>query len=306
MKLSPDQIERLKQHLQARGDLLEPMEHAHFKVRRPGLTVASYLSGTLVIQGKLAQEFLEFELYPEVLQTHGPAQPEPSEAHIGSDESGKGDFFGPLVVCAAAAQASDIGKLAALGVRDSKSLTDPQAHSLATKIRAQLKTKVVVIRPERYNALYYKSGNLNLLLAQAHAHVIGALAHECSVAYALVDQFAYPHVLQNEARRAGLTLEIRQRTKAESDPVVAAASIVARATFLQELERCGTAVGLHLPKGASNRVLEAARELASRLGPEALKRVCKLHFKSLDQVVGSAQAAALRESCKARPAETHS
>lgn len=301
MKLTEDEVERLRQHLLSRDDLLEEMEHAHFKVRRPGLTVVSYLSGTLTVQGKAASDFLEFELYPEVLQRHGPEQPALEAAHIGSDESGKGDFFGPLVICAAAAQTGDITKLQKMGVQDSKRLTDEQAQRLAGQIREQICTKMVVIRPERYNRLYYRSGNLNTLLAQAHVHAIAALEKEVNVKYALVDQFAYPRVLENEARKAGLTLEIRQRTKAESDMVVAAASIVARATFLQELRECSKVAGLHLPKGASSQVLAAAHELAQQRGPEALAQVCKLHFKSLNEVVGSARAQVLREAYGAGP-----
>ena len=207
---------------------------------------------------------------------------------IGTDESGKGDYFGPLVVAGVCVPAGGREALAALGVRDSKTLSDRQAERLARAVREAYPIAVVAIGPERYNALYAKVGNLNRLLAWAHARVIENLLEripECREA--ISDQFGDARVLERALLERGRRISLTQRPRAESDPVVAAASIVARAEFLRRLDALSARFGMPLPKGAGPPVLAAGRAFVARHGADALGQVAKLHFRTTRQVTGA-------------------
>jgi len=156
-------------------------------------------------------------------------------------------------------------------------------------IRDAYPTSIVAIGPERYNALYAKVGNLNRLLAWAHARVIENLLGEVPDACeAISDQFADARVLERALLERGRCITLRQRHRAEADPVVAAASIVARAEFLARLEALAARFEVPLPKGAGPPVLGAARAFVARHGAEALGLVAKLHFRTSRQVTGAA------------------
>jgi ribonuclease HIII len=147
-------------------------------------------------------------------------------------------------------------------------------------------TSVVVIGPERYNALYEKFKNLNRLLAWGHARVIENLLElkpDCP--RALSDQFANPRLVQNALMEKGRGIQLEQRTKAESDPAVAAASILARAQFVDWLAKEGRVLGTSLPKGASAAVKAAGCSLVRREGPAVLGKVAKLHFKTAGEIL---------------------
>ena len=212
----------------------------------------------------------------------------PAGGAIGTDESGKGDYFGPLVV--AGVWVADGGRdaLAALGVRDSKTVSDAQARRLAAAVRAGHPTSVVAIGPERYNELYASMGNLNRLLAWGHARVIENLLEavpECR--HAISDQFGDARVLERALLERGRGIVLTQHPRAEADPVVAAASIVARAEFLARLEKLSTRFGTLLPKGAGPPVLTAGRAFVRGHGVPALGQVAKLHFRTTKQVTGA-------------------
>ena len=217
------------------------------------------------------------------------ASPPSAGGAIGTDESGKGDYFGPLVV--AGVWVADGGRdaLAALGVRDSKTVSDPQARRLAAAVRAAHPTSVVAIGPERYNELYASMGNLNRLLAWGHARVIENLLEaipECR--HVISDQFGDARVLERALLERGRGIVLTQHPRAEADPVVAAASIVARAEFLSRLEQLSTRFGAPLPKGAGPPVLTAGQAFVRRHGAAALGQVAKLHFRTTKQVTGAA------------------
>ncbi len=178
--------------------------------------------------------------------------------------------------------------LAALGVRDSKTLSDGQAERLAGAVRQAYPTAVVAIGPERYNALYAKMGNLNRLLAWAHARVIENLLEQIpGCREAVSDQFGDARVLERALLERGQQIRLTQRPRAESDPIVAAASIVARADFLRRLDALSTRFGMPLPKGAGPPVLVAGRAFVARHGTDALAHVAKLHFKTTHQITGT-------------------
>jgi len=217
----------------------------------------------------------------------GATPPPPAGGVIGTDESGKGDYFGPLVV--AGVWVADDGReaLAALGVRDSKKVSDAQARRLAAAVRASHPTSIVAIGPERYNELHASMGNLNRLLAWAHARVIENLLEEVPACQQTIsDQFGDARILERALLERGRRIVLTQHPHAESDPVVAAASIVARAEFLARLDALSTRFGTLLPKGAGPPVLSAGRAFVRRHGAAALREVAKLHFRTTKQVTG--------------------
>jgi len=200
------------------------------------------------------------------------------------DESGKGDYFGPLVAAAVYLEPAQAEALTALGVRDSKRLTDRRAIELAGEIRKQAQVEVVRINPSRYNSLYDKMKNLNRLLAWAHARALENLLNRVSCTRAVIDQFAQPQIIERALMAAGRTIHIEQRHKAEADPAVAAASVVARAEFLAGLEALSHQAGVTLPKGASDQVVLVAKKLLADKGKAQLEQVAKLHFKITHQL----------------------
>jgi ribonuclease HIII len=198
---------------------------------------------------------------------------------IGSDESGKGDYFGPLVVAAVYLEPASAAGLTASGVKDSKRLSDRRAIELADTIRRQCPAEVVKINPARYNSLYAKLKNLNRLLAWAHARALENLLEQVACDRVVIDQFAEPALIERSLMAAGRRVRVEQRHRAESDPAVAAASIVARAEFLTGLSQLSRQAGVTLPKGASAEVESAARQLLASRGHAQLEQVAKLHFQ---------------------------
>ena len=206
------------------------------------------------------------------------------EGHIGVDESGKGDFFGPLVIAACYVGPEHLAKLE--GVRDSKSLTDKRALALSVAIKNACPHVVISIGPAKYNELYEKIRNLNKLLEWGHARAIEDLLGKVSAKKVISDQFANPAGLKRRLFEKGRQVELVSVVRAEADIAVAAASVLARAEFLRRLESLGRDLGCTLPKGASTPVLDAARSIVRTQGVDALKSVCKVHFKTFGQVVG--------------------
>ena len=211
--------------------------------------------------------------------------------HIGTDESGKGDYFGPLVVGGVLVETGTREKLAALGVRDSKKLGDARCRGLAAGIRRICveRYREVIIPPERYNTLYEEfrreGRNLNHLLAWAHARAIESLLECAPCGLAVADQFGNERYIRSRLMNKGREIELIQEHRGERYLAVAAASILARDRFLEYLGRLSEEAGLTLPKGAGPPVVSAAREYVGRHGTDKLFRVAKLHYKTTVQVV---------------------
>jgi ribonuclease HIII len=200
---------------------------------------------------------------------------------IGMDEAGKGDYFGPLVV---AAVAGDAERLAAMGVVDSKKLTDKRAHVLAAQVRLHCEIEVVAIHPEKYNALYAKMKNLNTLLAWCHSTALENLLARVSVSEVILDQFANSNVMKKALKERGKAARLVQYPRAEAHPVVAAASIIARSEFLERLASLAKQYDVLLPKGAGAPVDDAGRVIVASNRPELLSQVAKLHFRTTQKI----------------------
>jgi ribonuclease HIII len=207
-------------------------------------------------------------------------------ARIGCDESGKGDYFGPLVFAAAYVDGGNETRLQSLGVRDSKLLTDNRMLDMAEEIKKVCPHIVVPAEPKRYNELYAKMGNLNRLLAWGHAWTLEQLLEKAPAQLAIIDQFGDPSYVRDALREKGRQITIEQRTHAEDDLAVAAASILARARFVQIMEQLSKSAGETLPKGASDPAIVAVgRRIVGRLGKERLGEFAKLHFKTTETIL---------------------
>ncbi len=205
---------------------------------------------------------------------------------LGIDESGKGDFFGPLVVAGVLADENQAERLAAHGVRDSKTLTDKRVLTLADWIGGEFVHNVVVIGPEKYNQLYARIKNLNRLLAWGHSRVIENVAAECDIERAISDKFGKTEFIERALMEKGRKINLEQIVRGEAIIQVAAASILARAGFIRFMDNLGSQYERPFPKGASGAVDEAARKLVKAFGPEILEKTAKVHFKNYQKVMG--------------------
>src|SRR6266446_968900 len=266
--LTKEQATKLRALLEDLGFEFSPKQYTLFFAQKNKLSVAVYDKGPKVlVQGRDVEEFVQFELEPKILgeaklgyeEVHSPEMFEP---HFGVDESGKGDFFGPLVIAGVYVDRGIARKLVDAGVQDSKRIrSDARIRALGETIRktAAGLVETVLIGPPRYNELYEKFENLNKLLGWGHARVIeNLLGKKPDCPRSLSDQFADARVIQQSLLQHGRKIEIEQRTKAESDVAVAAASILAREAFINWLERKGKALGVRLKRGVSGEVKEAA------------------------------------------------
>jgi ribonuclease HIII len=204
---------------------------------------------------------------------------------IGIDESGKGDYFGPLVIAAVHVTSRSAEDLLALNVRDSKKISDGMIKTLAIDIKTLCRHSIIAIGPERYNKLYTEIRNLNKLLAWGHAKALETLLEQVPCARAISDQFGDERLILNALQARGKQIILEQRHKGEEDIAVAAASIVARDEFVRRLGRLAAEFGVPLPKGASPAVELAARSVVGKHGQEGLAKVAKLHFKTTLRVL---------------------
>jgi ribonuclease HIII len=292
--LTDPQAAALKALLQDRSYKFREVPYARFAADKEKTSVVFYESGKLVVQGKGTQEFVEFILEPEILKEarlgyETVLNPELLIPRLGVDESGKGDFFGPLCVAGVYVNESVVKAWKGAGIRDSKNISsDAKIKELAELIRETpgCVTSVVPIGNEAYNRLYVKLRSVNTLLAWGHARVIENLMgyrHRMNPApvRAISDQFASSKDTVAKALMSlGREIELVQRHRAEADLAVAAASILARCEFITRLDKLGKEFGMELPRGASAAVDAAAKAFLEKHGVEALGKVAKMHFRT--------------------------
>jgi ribonuclease HIII len=209
----------------------------------------------------------------------------PGTGRIGTDESGKGDYFGPLVIAAFHLPEGKENVVLGLGVRDSKKISDNRCRDIAEALKAGYAHAVIAVGPEKYNELHARMGNLNRLLAWGHARAIENVLAAVPCGKAVTDQFGDERLVREALLAKGRTIELVQRPRGEEDVAVAAASILARAEFLRRLKALGREWGMDLPKGAGPPVEAAAVRFVRTHGREALARAAKVHFKTTERVL---------------------
>jgi ribonuclease HIII len=293
-KLTDAQAAELEKYVRAEDFVFRDVPYARFAAEKNKVNLVFYQSGKLVVQGKGTQEFVEFVLEPQILQQvklgyETVLNPELLAPRIGVDESGKGDFFGPLCIAGVYINESVIKAWEDAGIRDSKNISsDKKIFELAKLIRETpgCVTSVACVGNEAYNRLYAKMGSVNTLLAWGHARVIENLMAQSHrmippPVRAISDQFAHDKETVGRAlMKLGRTIELVQRHKAEEDLAVAAASIVARNEFVVRLAALEKQYQLRLPKGASAAVDQAAKDFIAQHGVETLGKVAKMHFRT--------------------------
>ena len=299
-KLTDAQAVALRTWLEAHQYQFREVPYARFAAEKEKTNVVFYESGKLVVQGKGTQEFVEFVLEPEIVQEarlgyEAVLNPDLLLPRLGVDESGKGDFFGPLCIAGAYVNESVVKAWADVGIRDSKNISsDKRIKDLAELIRNTpgCVTTVVPIGNEAYNRLYTKMRSVNTMLAWGHARVIENLMgqrHRMNPppVRAISDQFAAnKETVAKALMTLGREIELVQKHRAEEDLAVAAASILARHEFVTRLGALEKQYGQEFPKGASAAVDAAAKEFAARHGAEGLAKVAKMHFRTAFRAQG--------------------
>lgn len=203
---------------------------------------------------------------------------------VGTDESGKGDYFGPLAAAGVYADFKTSEKLKSYGVDDSKKLSDKRIKELSDIIKDLCPYSIVSISNEKYNELYGRVKNLNRLLAWCHARAIENVLSSVECKYVLSDQFGDASLIENALMERGRKVTLLQRPRAEENTAVAAASILARDEFVSRIEEMGKKYDMVFPKGASFQVLKTAREFVKVYGMDELVNVAKLHFKTTEEI----------------------
>lgn len=281
---------KLKQDLIDQGFTLSTPPYTVFSAKKKGLSCTLYQSGKLTVQGKDKDEFITYYLEPQILGTFTYSHPTAhidQTAKIGVDEAGKGDFFGPLCIASVYADSNGIAKLIDWHVRDSKGMNDRAIIKLSKEIEKHFEHSIVTIFPQKYNELYQKFKNLNHLLGWGHSRVIANLCEKTQCNNVLIDQFADESIVERAVKKLSLDIHLTQRHRGEEDPVVAAASILARSAFVQGIEKLSDELQFPLPKGASQKVIESGISLVRKYGEEVLQKVAKLHFRTKEQILNA-------------------
>jgi ribonuclease HIII len=243
-----------------------------------------------IVQGdknsRLFKEINEFFFGKELFDSKPEELDEPDN-YIGIDESGKGDYFGPLVIAGVYLDSQSKDRLKGIGVRDSKLLSDQSIHKIASEIRNAVSGKydIIPINPEKYNQLYLKIKNVNKLLGWGHARVIENILGKVNATVAISDKFGDESIIRNSLQSKGKNITLHQRTKAERYTAVAAASILARDKFAEWFIQQEKEFKLYLPKGSSKIVEDSAKEIKKKYGDEFLEKLVKLHFKTTKKII---------------------
>ncbi len=279
--------------LQSFEAIVNPKQYAFWEIKHRDFTAIFYNSSKFVIQGKNISVLFDKlgEKFGLTSKQINPSTPQPfnqntthHSPYIGTDESGKGDFFGPLVVAGVLIDEKNRQLFLDLGIKDSKTLKDEQMIKMAQQIQKHSIYSVLSISNAKYNELYAKFKNLNKLLAWGHARVIENILEKTDCEYALSDKFGDESLIKNALLAKGKTIQLEQRVRAESDIAVAAASVLARATFVQKMKTMGNFYGCDFPKGCNSIVKTSAGIFIKKYGKERLSEVCKTHFKTYNEI----------------------
>jgi ribonuclease HIII len=274
--LNEEESKKIFLYLSKVGTLEESLNpYVDWIVRGADWNSIMYKSGKLVVQCK------DSRLVTEINKVVG--ENFSFEPHIGSDEVGKGDYFGPLVVCACYLDQKDFEKIKGYGVVDSKDLTDAKMLEMGAILKKELRYEIQVVNPKEYDVFVKKYGNISIVLAKIHAELIEKLSKRVEkVSFVVVDQFS-----KNKGRlekEFKLKIPLKQYHHAESDIAVAAASIVARYFFLKEFEKMSKNYKMQFPLGATH-VIDFAKEFVAKYGADELDNVAKVSFRTTQSVL---------------------
>lgn len=286
-KITQKQAEEIKSFLANLAATFDSVQYSAWRAKTSNFQAIYYTSGKLLIQGKnvsdIASKVNEIlgksscsEKKEEILMS--------AEKYIGTDESGKGDFFGPLVVAGVQVNSENKQKFIDLGVKDSKKLDDKKILQLANIIKANAVHSVVVMTPVKYNELYNKFKNLNKLLAWGHARAIENILEKSPCEYALADKFGDESLIKNALMQKGRSIILNQMVRAEADIAVACASVIARAEFVKRMADMEAKYELTMSKGVSDKVIQQAKEFVKKYSFERLNEVAKIHFKTTNEL----------------------
>lgn len=286
-KITPLQAAKVKDLLLDLNAVFDVVQYSLWRAKTSTFQAIYYTSGKLLIQGKDIEKVAievdkvlglnSFIEKPNLIDCN-------EEKYIGTDESGKGDFFGPLVVAGVQVDKDNKQKFIDLGIKDSKKLDDKKILMLANQIKANSVHSVVVITPVKYNELYFKFNNLNKLLAWGHARAIENILEKSPCNYALADKFGDESLIKNALMQKGRSIVLNQMVRAESDIAVAAASVLARAEFVKRMQELELKYELQLSKGASDKVIEQAKTFISKYSFGRLNEIAKMHFKTVNEL----------------------
>lgn len=297
-KITPSCAEKIKSVMSELNASFDVVQYSLWRAKTTTAQVTYYTSGKILVQGKDISSIMS-KISP-VLGIKAPLQqslegvnikedkPEIfasfDEKYIGTDESGKGDFFGPLVI--AAVQVSDDckQKFIDLGIKDSKKLNDKKILQLASIIKANAVHSVVTVMPLKYNELYNNFKNLNKLLAWGHARAIENILEKSPCKYALADKFGDESLIQNALMNKGKSITLKQTVRAEADVAVAAASVLARAEFLKRINELSAKYEMPFSKGVSQTVLQQAENFINTYSFDRLGEIAKTHFKTINDL----------------------
>lgn len=300
-KIATNKQEEIKDFILNNFDAsISPKQYTFWEIKNKDFSAAFYNSGKFVVQGKNITPVLEAlsSKFNEISKEQTGCSKKDSKAkssnhpscgidapcYIGTDESGKGDFFGPLVIAGVMVDETNKKLFEEWGVKDSKKLKDPEIMKLAEKIKENSICSIVAISNIRYNELYVSFKNLNKLLAWGHARAIENILEKTDCKHALSDKFGDESLIINALMQKGKTITLEQKVRAETDIAVAAASVLARANFVQRMDDMASYYGMKFPKGCNDQVKEAARAFAKQFGVKRLSEVCKAHFKTLHEL----------------------
>lgn len=284
-KITKEQANRIKQLFEKIGASFDSVQYSVWRAKTSNFQAIYYTSGKLLIQGKEIDSIVKQIEKSDITQSEISLINTNGKKYIGTDESGKGDFFGPLVI--AGVQADDINKqkFIDLGVKDSKKLDDNKILKMANVIKANSIHSIVVINPQKYNELYNKFNNLNKLLAWGHARVIENILEKSPCEYALADKFGDESLIKNALMTKGKNITLNQSVRAEADIIVAAASILARAEFVKRMQEFSKRYEINFSKGASSIVIKQAKEYIEKYSKGRLNEIAKMHFKTAKELM---------------------
>lgn len=287
LKIDEKDSEKIKAFLKSQNAVFDTVQYSLWRAKTSSFQAVLYTSGKLLIQGRNI-DLIAAEINSLLgVQTENQADTSSQiseEKYIGTDESGKGDFFGPLIVAAVQVNNDNKQKFVDLGIKDSKKLDDKKILKLAEQIKANSVHSVIVINPVKYNELYFKFKNLNKLLAWGHARAIENILEKSPCNYALADKFGDESLIKNALMSKGRNIILNQMVRAEADIAVASASVLARAEFVKRINILENQYGLSFPKGASSSVIEQAKKFVGKYSFERLNEVAKMHFKTVNEI----------------------